>query len=197
MNGRQIEGNDTMGSLIERANETAAINIFVATSKNPASAFQNPPIRKNNTTLNDSFAHLDSQGIKSGARDLNKLESVDRLLQNVSSQANNTTAVSAAATGYHTTKTQRCNTAAGLGGANPRSNGRALHGSKQVINHIQTIIRNTNATKTSNIDNNESFEEFNGSTGGLKNLKQTNNFFTTDIKDSRALGGGAVTSFGV
>ena len=50
--------------------------------------------------MNDSFAHLDSQGIKSGARDLNKLESADRLLQNVSSQAYN-----AAPVGYHTTKT--------------------------------------------------------------------------------------------
>lgn len=87
--------------------------------------------------------------------------------------------------GYNTTKTQRCNTAAGLGGVNPRSNGRTLHGSKQVINHIQTIIRNTNATKTSNMDNNESFDDFNGSTAGLQNMKQTNNFFTTDVKDTK------------
>ncbi len=52
-----------------------------------------------------------------------------------------------------------------------------------MINHIQTIIRNTNATKTSNLDNNESFDDFNGSTGGLQ--KQTNNFFTTDVKDTK------------
>jgi hypothetical protein len=34
--------------------------------------------------MNDSFANLERQGIKTGGRDLNKLESVDQLLQNPS-----------------------------------------------------------------------------------------------------------------
>ena len=109
--------------------------MFTTTNSKPVAvvALQDNIIRKNYTVMNDSFAHLESQGIKSGARDLNKLESVDRLIQNAS-QANHaivgSTSTSSAAMGYNTTKTQRCNTAAGLGGANPRSNGRALHGSK-------------------------------------------------------------------
>lgn len=115
--------------------------MFTTTNSKPIVGLQDTTIiRKNYTAMNDSFAHLESQGIKTGARDLNKLESVDRLLQNASQAAahsNNhqaalvgSTSSSSAAMGFNTTKTQRCNTAAGLGGANPRSNGRALHGSK-------------------------------------------------------------------
>lgn len=78
-----------MGSMIEGQqllNESPTKHMFTTTNSKPIATvgLQDTIIRKNYTAMNDSFAHLESQGIKSGARDLNKLESVDRLLQNAS-----------------------------------------------------------------------------------------------------------------
>ncbi len=81
-------------------------------------------------------------------------------------------------------KTQRCNTAGNLGGSNPRSNGRILQGSKQVINHIQTIIRNNNGSiNTFEAKGDQSIDDFNVIGGTRMAGPKTNNFFTTEAKD--------------
>ncbi len=70
-------------------------------------------------------------------------------------------------------------------GSNPRSRP-GLPGSRLVINHIQTIIRNSNSSTTNQQVTVEaqSFEEANGprmSNGAAPPMKYTNNFFTTDL----------------
>lgn len=84
-----------------------------------------------------------------------------------------TTNTSSALGGYLQNKTQRCSTAAASG--NPRNNVRAMQGSKQVINHIQTIIRNNGNPS----NNDESLEDINSKSNAVKN----NNFFTTDVRE--------------
>lgn len=66
-----------------------------------------------------------------------------------------------------------------------------LHGSKQVINHIQTIIRNNNGS-INTLDADNSNEDTTNA------APKTNNFFTTEVKDgprASAMSGSGVTSY--